>query len=112
MTLLRMLVHDVTIVHPAETDDNGDTVRDYGEDATRVATKGRISRRSTTEVTDGREAQVSEWVLYLAGDETIGGLDAVEWRSRHFRVDGEPYPVSGRTDEVHHWEVPLRQVVG
>lgn len=112
MTLARLLNQDVVIVHPAVIDDNGDVIHSFGADAERVPTRGRLQRRSTTEVIDGREAQVSEWVLFLDGCEEISGLDQVEWRHRAFVVAGEPYPVTGRSGAVHHWEVPLRRVAG
>ena len=112
MSFASLLVHDVTIVHPATVADRyGGTDKDWAA-ATTTTVKGWVSQRSATEDrTDGREAEVSGWVLFLHPDATIASGDRVTWEGLTLEVDGPANPAwtpRGR----HHLEVPLRIVDG
>lgn len=110
MSLLSLLVHDVTLLEPASTTDAyGDTVKDWGG-ATEHETVGRMVQRSATEALGDREADVTDWTLYLAGDETISHQARVRWRGLLFEVTGAAQPAIRRDPTVHHLEVPLRRV--
>lgn len=111
MTLASLLVHDVVIVTPAtEADRYGGTDKRW-DTATETTVKGWVSQQSRSEVVDGREAQVSGWVLFLHPTATITGKDRVEWEGITFEVDGPPNPAYSPRG-LHHYEVPLRVVVG
>ncbi len=111
MTLTSLLVHDVTILTPAEdTDRYGNTVKNW-DNATPTTVKGWVSQSSQTEDSDHREAQVSEWRLFLHPNASITGADRVVWEGITFEVVGPANPAwspAGR----HHLEVPLRVVAG
>lgn len=111
MTLAGLLVHDVTVLTPAaEADRYGGTVKRW-DTATSSTVKGWVSQQSRSENLDGREAQVSGWVLFLHPDATITGKDRVVWEGITFEVDGPPNPASSPRG-LHHYEVPLRVVDG
>lgn len=111
MSLAGLLVHDVTIVTPGSTVGRyGDAVKDWAT-ATETATKGWVARRSQDEVNGHREAQVSEWVLYVTADVALSGADRVVWGAYTFEVDGPPVRAWTPRGE-HHVEVPLRYVSG
>lgn len=111
MSLTSLLIHDVTIITPIDVENRyGGTDRSW-EGATEVEVKGWISQRSTSEVIVGREAQISEWVLFLHPDATITGLDRVRWNATTFEAAGEPLPAWTPRGQ-HHIEVPLRLVDG
>lgn len=109
MTITGLLVHDVTISTPTTTEDR------YGNDVktswTSSTVKGWISQRSQIEDRERREAQVSEWVLFLLPDATISGAARVAWEGITFEVDGPANPAWSRRG-AHHLEVPLRVVAG
>jgi hypothetical protein len=115
MTLTSMMVHDVTVVHAATTTDAyGDQAKDWAA-ASRTATRGWVSQTSGSEVLDGREAQVSDWVVFLpARSHGRSGGDRIEWADLPavtFEVDGPPNPA--RTPRgPHHIEARLRVVEG
>lgn len=111
MGLQSLLVHDITLVRPASTTDaNGFTVKSWAS-ATETAVKGWIAQTSSTEVRDGREAQVSTWTLFLNAEADVLGGDRVEWGSTTFEVDGAPQHAWTPRGE-HHVECPLRVVAG
>lgn len=111
MTLETLLVHDVDILTAADDEDRyGNTVKDW-DNATSAAVKGWVSQRSRLEDHDQREAQVSEWVLFLHPDATISGLNRVRWGGITFEVEGPPNPTWSPRG-LHHYEVPLRVVTG
>lgn len=111
MTLASLLVHDVTITTPGyDTNRYGDEEKDWTE-ATTTTVKGWVSQRSGIEDRDHREAQASDWVLFLHAGTTITALDRVTWSGITFEVDGPPNPAWSPRGE-HHLEVPLRVVVG
>lgn len=111
MTLTSLLVHDVTILTPGyDTNRYGDEEKDWTE-ATSATVKGWVSQRSGIEDRDHREAQASEWVLFLHTSATITGFDRVTWAGITFEVDGPILPAWSPRGE-HHQEVPLRVVAG
>lgn len=111
MSLAGLLVQDVTIITPgASVNRYGDDAKDWAT-ATSTPTKGWVARRSQREVNGNREAEVSEWVLYLDTSSTITGADRVEWQSQTFEVDGPPIHAWTPRGE-HHIEVALRMVDG
>lgn len=111
MTLTSLLIHDVTIVTAgSSTSRYGDTEKDWST-ATSETVKGWVSQRSGLEDHDHREAQASEWVLFLHPEATITALDRVTWSGITFEVDGPILPAWSPRGE-HHQEVPLRVVTG
>lgn len=111
MTLTSLLVHDVTILTAAtETNRYGDTEKDW-TNPTSTTVKGWVSQRSQIEDHDQREAQVSDWILYLHPDAAITGDNRVQWEGITFEVEGPVNPAWSPRG-VHHLEVPLRVVTG
>ena len=111
MTLTSLLVHDVTILTPATTTNRYNDAEKDWDNATETTVKGWVSQRSQIEDREQREAQVSDWILYLHPDETITGLDRVVWSGITFEVDGPANPAWSPRGQ-HHLEVPLRVVDG
>ena len=110
-TIDRLFTQDVTLVRAgATTDRYGGTVKDWAT-ATSTAAKGWVAQRTASEVLDGREAQVSGWVLFVGPDQDVIGLDRVEWAGQTFEVDGPVLPAYTPRG-LHHIEVPLKQVAG
>lgn len=114
MTLASMMVHDVTVVHAGTTTDAyGNQTKDWTA-ATRTAVRGWVSQTSGNEVLDGREAEVSEWAVYLPAGTVVTGGDRVEWADLPavtFEVDGPPNPA--RTPRgPHHVEARVKVVEG
>ena len=112
MSLRGLLVHDVIILRPAlGTSRYGDARKDWVT-STEIETSGWVARRSESEDrSEGREAQVSEWVLYLDADADIQAGDRVVWESTTFEVDGPPNHAHTPRGE-HHVEADLRLVEG
>lgn len=116
MTLTSLLVHDVTVLTAGSTTDRyGATVKDWGN-ATERDVRGWVSQREALEDrTDGREAQIQGWILYLPAGDAITGHNRVRWNDPTpavtFEVDGPPDPAWSPRGE-HHIEVRLRVVDG
>lgn len=111
MTLQSLLVHDVTILTAAaSTSRYGDSEPDWATAAS-AAVKGWISQRSTSEDTDHRTAEISDWILYLDTGTTITAANRVTWSGITFEVAGPVNPAWSPRGE-HHLEVPLRVVDG
>ena len=111
MSLDRLMVQAVTILTPgAATSRYGDTAKNWAA-ATETETRGWISQRARTENLDGREAQVTGWVLYLPPATTITGRDRLLWGDLTFEVDGPVLPAYTPRG-LHHLEVSLRAVTG
>jgi head-tail adaptor len=111
VTLTSLLVHDVVILTAGSgTDRYGATVKDWAT-ATSETVKGWVSQRSATEDHGNREAEVSDWVLYLHPGTDITAKNRVTWSGITFEVDGPPNPAWSPRGE-HHLEVPLRVVAG
>ena len=111
MTLASLLVHDVTILTAATTTNRySDAEKDW-DNATSATVKGWVSQRTQLEDHDQREAQVSDWILFLHPDATISGANRVQWEGITFEVEGPANPAWSPRG-VHHLEVPLRVVTG
>lgn len=111
MSLDTLLTQTVTLVRAGSTTNRyGDAEKNWAT-ATRTTAKGWVSQQSHAEDRDQREAQVSGWVLFLAADADVTGLDRVELNDLTFEVDGPPLPAY-RPQGLHHYEVPLRRVEG
>ncbi len=111
MSFAGLLVHDVTILTAARAENRyGREEKDWSS-ATETTAKGWVSQSSRSEVIDGREAQVSSWVLFLHPDAVLDGLDRVRWEGITFEVDGPPNP-AWTPRGLHHYEAPLRVVDG
>jgi head-tail adaptor len=111
VTLTSLLVHDVTILTAGTTTNRyGDAEKDWS-DPTEETVKGWVSQSTQSEDHEQREAQVSDWVLYLHPDVTISGANRVQWEGITFEVEGPTRP-AWTPRGVHHLEVPLRVVTG
>lgn len=111
MSFEALLVHDVTILTATSSESRyGDTEKNW-TDPTESTVKGWVSQRSQLEDHDQREAQVSDWVLFLHPDATISGANRVRWEGITFEVEGPVNPAWSPRG-VHHLEVPLRVVTG
>lgn len=111
MSLSSLMVHDVTVVHAATiTDRYGNLTKDW-TNPTRTTVRGWVARRSETEVVDGREAEVSDWVVFLPTGTVITGGDRVEWNGNVFEVNGPPNE-AWTPRGPHHIEAQLSAVTG
>lgn len=112
MTFSGLLVHEVTILRPNRlTDRYGNSSKDWAH-VTETDAVGWVSQRAASEDrANGREAQLSEWVLFLDPDVDIVGGDRVTWEGLTFEVDGPPNP-AWTPRGPHHLEVPLKVVEG
>lgn len=111
MSLDALMVHDVTIVHAAETTGRyGDSEADWAN-ATRVDSKAWVAQRSSIEAVEHREGLVSDWVVYLPPAVEITGRDRIEWGDLTFEVIGAPLPAHTPRG-LHHYEAALRVVEG
>lgn len=112
MSLRSLLVHEVAILRPAlGTNRYGDASKNWVA-AVETETNGWVARRSESEDrAQGREAQLSEWVLMLDADTDIQGGDRVVWGTTTFEVDGPPNHAWTPRGE-HHIEASLRLVEG
>lgn len=72
---------------------------------------GHLSQGSTSEVTDGYQATIADWLLVLPAGTAITAQDRVKADGKTFEVVGEPWRVTGRQGE-HHVEVHVRTVNG
>ncbi len=112
MSFVGLLVHDVYIVVPAETtDDYNNTVHDWGEAATRVASKAWVTQTSTTEDRADRETPAARWVCFLPAGTSVGFTNRIEWGDLVFEIDGLPH-TAWTPGGAHHVEVPLRYSAG
>jgi hypothetical protein len=113
----RLLVHSVTVVHPAETvDAYGNADYDYGVAATRISIRGWLQQDQRDEtLTEGRDPLDQRWLL-VTNVGTIDGNDRIEWGGHPagaitFAVDGPPEPAYTPAG-FHHVEATLRIVEG
>lgn len=110
MSLAGLLCHEVTIVRPTVTEDRyGDLVKQPTGRSWR--TLARVVQMSRTEDHDGREARVTDWLLYLSAGDDIDALDRVVWNGMTFEVVGVPNRAPDRRTE-HHVEANLNLVEG
>lgn len=101
---------DVTVVEPGTvTDDYGDTILDWSDDAvTETATRGKFTQSGTRRVFGGRDALVDDDELHLLADAPVTErcrflIDGDTWES-----DGAPY----LAPRGSHWRVKVKRVVG
>lgn len=105
------MVHDVTILYPGTTTDRyGNETKDWTT-ATTVTSKGWVARQNQSENLQGREAEVSDWLLYLPADVMVDGGDRVQWGTYLFEVSGPPN-TAWSPRGPHHIEAPLQVVTG
>lgn len=114
----RLLIHDVTVVNPAETADAyGSTVWDYGAGATRTDIKAWLQQDTRSEAfTEGRAADLERWLM-ISNHADIADKARIEWAGETaalvFEVDGPAEPVyAGLAGAYHHTETSLRHVEG
>lgn len=112
MSFAGLLVHDITIRRAGATTDRYSATIKNWDDSTDTDVNGWITQSSGLEDhTDGREAQVGSWVLFLPTGTDILGGDRVVWESYTFEVDGPPQRAWTPRGE-HHIEARLRIVEG
>lgn len=114
----RLLIHDVTLVNPAEaTDAYGSVVWDYGAAATRTTVKAWLQQDQRSEpFSDGRAPDVERWLL-ITNHAEIADKARIEWAGETepmvFEVDGPREPVyAGLATGYHHTETSLRHIEG
>lgn len=106
-----LLVRDVTITSPTVTTDRNGSRQETFTGATPRSAKGWLHQTSASEVIEGRDGELSMWVLYLPAGTTIGAHDRVTVSGSTFEVDAPPLPAWTPRGE-HHLEVRLRRMVG
>lgn len=117
----RLLVHDVTLVEPAETVDSyNNVVYDYGPSATRTPVKAWLQQDQRLEqFREGRDPLDQRWLL-VTNHPTISGHARIEWAGHPagavtFEVDGPTEPTCAPLSSgsaLHHTEAQLRIVNG
>lgn len=116
MSFRGMLVHDVEIVRPgAIVDRYGDTLADWNNPTTTPTKAWFVHRVTDEEKGQGRDAQLSDWIVYLPPEVTPLGKDRIVGADHTFEIKGHPKPKyrpNGATAELHHWEVDLTIVDG
>lgn len=111
MTIAALMVHTVTIKRASTTTDRyGDTAADF-DTATSTTTVAWISQRAASEIVNGREAQLSEWVAFLPADADVLGQDRIIWGDITFEVVGPPNHAWSPRGE-NHIEAVLKVVNG
>jgi head-tail adaptor len=107
----RFWVHDVTIARAAVTADRYGDARPDWADAARTAVRGWLAREATTEVRDGREEVISDYILSLPPGTDVVATDRIEARGGVYEVVGDveeaPTPVG-----THHLILRLRTFRG
>ena len=107
----RFFVHDITITRPGSTAGRGSsTVKDWSTATSERAT-GWVAQRSTDDVRDTRDGDVSEWLLQTAATTDVRPGDRIEWSDLTFDVVGRPTPAWTPRGH-HHTECRLRVVEG
>lgn len=105
-----LLPHVVIWVRPGTRSDGyGQPTVDW-TDTTTTEVRGYMQPVSQREITDGRAAQIGDWLL-LTNELEITGADRITWGGDTFEVIGPP----ARWDSPrgpHHAELLLRRVVG
>lgn len=111
MSIHNLLIHEITVVVPAWTEDRyGNREKDW-TNATRFTTAGRMAQRSRTEIRGHQETDVTDWICYLGPDAAVGPLDRLEWNGNTYEIAGQPNYAYGR-HSLHHVEVPCDRVEG
>ncbi|AZM57630.1 hypothetical protein DMA15_12685 [Streptomyces sp. WAC 01529] len=112
-----LLPHLVDVEQPARTTDRyGNEVDDWTS-STHTAVAAWLQQNTGAEDTDGRNAQIGEWLMLCnpydtAGDPlTVRGEARVHWGELDFEVIGPPGPAY-EPAELHHYEIRLKTVEG
>lgn len=107
----QLLIQDVTIIRPGDrTDAYNNSLPDWN-DTTTSSTKGWLHRTASDEVFGNRDAQVSDWVLFLPVATDIRATDRVTVEGSTFEVHGPPNVLHTKRG-AHHIEAALRAVTG
>lgn len=106
-----LLVHDVTVTHPVVSTDRNGARREAWSGATTSTAKGWLHQTSSSEPIEGRDGELSLWVLYLPAGTDVDAHDRVTVLGLTFEVDAPPLPAWTPRGE-HHLEVRLRRMVG
>ena len=111
MSYRGLLTQTVTVVRRnAGAEDRYGNATD--EWAAGVEHPARLTQVAGSEATAGRDAQISDWKLYLEADVEIDGSDrVVDEDGRTFEVVGPP-TVARTPRGVHHVEARLRHIEG
>lgn len=111
MSLDAFMTQPVTIVRAAPGDNGyGGNAPDW-DNADRTAATAWLTSTSSSEVTDGRDALVSNWKIYLPAGTDLLGLDRIESGDDTFEVVGIPSRAATPAGE-HHVEAVLQLVQG
>lgn len=111
MSLTSLLVHDITILTSgSRTTRADDAVKDW-RNATETTVSGWFSQVGAFEDLDGREAKVTDAVLFLPADTTITAADRVRYGGVTYEITGRPHRAATPVG-IHHIEVNLRAVEG
>lgn len=109
-TLRRLLAEHVAILAPTKTTGTyGDDSLTYPEPDEVEPTPARLEQTAGTEVSTGRDTQISDWLLYLPPDVEISGDSRVVRLSdgRTFEVLGPPNVLVHPRTGPHHIEARL-----
>lgn len=111
MSLARMSTVPVVVVTAGTTTDRYNATTTDWANATRRNVLGFFDDGTSTEVTDGRDALVSNATFFLPPDDPITGRDRIE-------IDGATYELNGAPSKprtprgMHHLECRLLLVEG
>ncbi|OUD02567.1 hypothetical protein [Streptomyces swartbergensis] len=112
-----LLMHRVDVEQPGrKTDRYGNDVDDWSA-STHTAVDAWMQQNTGAEDTDGRNAQIGEWLMIcnpfdVNGDPlTIRGEARVHWDGLDLEVVGPPGPAY-EPAELHHYEIRLKTVQG
>lgn len=107
MSLTSLLIHDVRVINPTTSDDNGDTILTYAEGATAgVAEKWWIEQVRTGETVGNRTAVASFWFGAAPADSAVTSLSRIVFGDRVLEVEGDPATKPTPSGD-HHVEVDL-----
>ena len=112
MSFAAKLDQAVTIQTPAVLIDRRQNAQADWSTATETTTVGWLAQTSGTETRDGRDAQVSGWLLYLPADASIDATCRVVVGGVTYEVDGPPVSARRPGYGVHHVEAKLKLAKG
>ena len=96
---------EITVVHPVWTTDARNVRKpDYGPAAGRTPVPGcSVQPGASPElVTDGRDTTAIRWTVLAPPSIVVEATDAVEYRGRLYKVDGEPMVWDSPTGALDH----------
>ena len=104
--------HSVDIIRAASsTDAYGDPTLDWDTATTTSEVPAWVQPRTTSEVTGGRSAVLTEWMAFLPPETDVAAHDRLRWEGRLYDVDGDPAYLWNPSGP-HHVEVPLTRITG